>query len=131
MQNNFAKKLIELKLLAERLIEGRNKQNGLFTISHQVLFVLSAKDSVCPKEIIEKLGIAKSNLAIVAKKLLKDGLIVSKKSKENHKEIYYSITKKGEDVLEQKLNQICQLGGENTRPLDEAIALLNSAKENN
>jgi len=103
---SFAEQIVELKILADRWCEGKNKTNGLFLAKYQVLYVLSEGDFVAPKIIINKLGLAKSNLAIIAKELIKDGLIESKKDNQNRREIYYCITQKGRSELTKKLEQI-------------------------
>ncbi len=106
MSYSFANSIVWLKLLTDRICEGKNKKNGLFLVSYQVLFVLNENERVSPKELVLSLGLAKSNLAIIAKKMMKDGLIERTKDLQNRKEIYYNITLKGKEVLMAKLAQI-------------------------
>ncbi len=106
MGYSFANSIVWLKLLTDRICEGKNKKNGLFLVSYQVLFVLNENERVSPKELVLSLGLAKSNLAIIAKKMMKDGLIERTKDLQNRKEIYYNITLKGKEVLMAKLAQI-------------------------
>ena len=106
MSYSFANSIVWLKLLTDRICEGKNKKNGLFSVSYQVLFVLNENERVSPKELVLSLGLAKSNLAIIAKKMMKDGLIERTKDLQNRKEIYYNITLKGKEVLMAKLAQI-------------------------
>ena len=49
---------------------------------------------------------AKSNLAILAKKMIKDNLIESHKDKSNKREIFYYITEEGRTMLQEKLDNI-------------------------
>lgn len=106
MNYTFAENVISLKLLTDRLCEGKNKKNGLFLVTYQVLFVLSQEDRVSPKKLVYELGLAKSNLAIIAKKMIKAGLITQFKDLANRKEIYYCITPKGKEMLVEKVSQI-------------------------
>lgn len=106
MSYSFANSIVWLKLLTDRICEGKNKKNGLFLVSYQVLFVLNENERVSPKELVLSLGLAKSNLAIIAKKMMKDGLIERTKDLQNRKEIYYNITLKGKEILMAKLAQI-------------------------
>ena len=70
MSYSFANSIVWLKLLTDRICEGKNKKNGLFLVSYQVLFVLNENERVSPKELVLSLGLAKSNLAIIAKKMM-------------------------------------------------------------
>lgn len=104
--NVFSKSIIELKLIADRMAEGKVDEPGIFSNMHQILYIVNKKESVSPKEIILELNIAKSNLAILAKKMIEDGLIESHKDADNRREIFYTITEKGRDVLKEKLDRI-------------------------
>ena len=88
---------------------------------HQVLFILSRKDIVSPREIIAELNIAKSNLAILAKKMIEDGLIESHKDKNNRREIYYNITELGIEVLNKRLDVIDETLDGGTKSLINAL----------
>lgn len=105
--NLFSKNIIELKLISDRMAEGKDCDSGiLFTNMHQILFILNRKDTVTPKEIIAELNIAKSNLAILARKMINEGLIESHKDKSNKREIFYNITDAGRVTLEKRLSEI-------------------------
>ena len=107
--NSLSKNIIELKIITDRLAEGETSGTSIFTNMHQVLFILNRKDTVSPREIISELNIAKSNLAILAKKMIEDGLIESHKDKNNKREIYYNITPLGCDVLQKRLDTIDEI----------------------
>ena len=49
---------------------------------------------------------AKSNLAILAKKMISDKLIESHKDKSNKREIFYTLTETGKEMLQEKLDNI-------------------------
>ena len=65
----FASKIVDLKLALDRCCEGEGKKLGLFLTTHQILFIINKNDQVSPKEIMEKTGLIKSNLAIITKKM--------------------------------------------------------------
>ena len=102
----FTSKLIELKLLIDRIVEGKGAFAGPFTVKYQVLFLISSKGRVSPSELMANLNMAKSNIALLAKSMIKEGLILKVKEDDNKKQIYYEITEKGEEKLSEKLNSI-------------------------
>lgn len=107
LENNlFSKNIIELKLISDRIAEGKGESAGIFSNTYQILYILTRKEQVTPKELIAELNIAKSNLAILAKKMIKDGLIESHKDKFNKREIFYNITEAGKQMLQDKLDNI-------------------------
>lgn len=104
--NIFSKSIVEIKLIADRIAEGKGEEAGIFSNMHQILYILDRKETVTPRELIQELNIAKSNLAILAKKMIKDGQIESHKDKINKREIYYNITPLGKEILQKKLDNI-------------------------
>lgn len=104
--NIFSKSIVEIKLIADRIAEGKGEEAGIFSNMHQILYILNKQETVTPRELIMELNIAKSNLAILAKKMIKDGYIESHKDKINKREIFYNITDLGREVLAKKLNNI-------------------------
>ncbi|MBR2909171.1 MAG: MarR family transcriptional regulator [Clostridia bacterium] len=108
-RNSFAKSIIELKLLSNRIAEGKGTGAGVFTVKYQILFIISSNGKTSPQELIFELNMAKSNLALIAKKMISEGLIERIKEKENKKQIYYVITEKGQKELSVKMNAIDNL----------------------
>lgn len=106
MDLSFAKNIIELKLASDRIAEGRGKGSGVFTVRYQILYLIASNDKISPQELIEELKMAKSNLALITKKMIKDGVITSFKEEGNRKQIYYSITKDGKKELKTKMEAI-------------------------
>lgn len=104
--NAFSRSIVELKLISDRIAEGKGEQASIFSNTYQILYILNRKETVTPKELIAELNIAKSNLAILAKKMIKDGQIESHKDKLNKREIYYNITSVGKEMLQEKLDNI-------------------------
>ena len=104
--NLFSRNIVELKLITDRIAEGKGDDAGIFSNTFQVLYLLDKRDNVTPKELINELNIAKSNLAILAKKMIEDGQMESHKDQDNRREIYYNITPYGRELLLGKHNQI-------------------------
>lgn len=105
-RNLFSKGIVELKLISDRIAEGKGESAGIFSNTYQILYILTRKESVTPKELIAELNMAKSNLAILAKKMIKDGLMESHKEKSNKREIFYNITEDGRAMLQEKLDNV-------------------------
>jgi len=108
-KKRFAKAIVELKLLSDRIAEGVGSGAGIFTVKYQMLYLISSNGKTSPQELIQKLNMAKSNLAIMAKKMVMEGLIVSSKEITNKKQVYYTITEKGKKELSVKMNAIDNL----------------------
>lgn len=106
MDSSFAKNIIELKLASDRIAEGKGKGAGVFTVRYQILYLIASKDKISPQELIYELKMAKSNLALITKKMIKDGVISSFKEDGNRKQIYYSITDQGKKELQTKMDAI-------------------------
>ena len=104
--NNFAKNIIELKLLSNRISEGKGIGSGVFTVKYQILYLIASSGQTSPQELIFELNMAKSNLALIAKKMINEGLIVRTKETTNKKQIYYMITDKGSKELAIKMKAI-------------------------
>lgn len=106
VNNSFAKSIIELKLASDRIAEGKGDGAGVFTVKYQLLYLIATNGETSPQELIYQLNMAKSNLALIAKKMIADGLIVRKKEPGNKKQIYYVITDKGLKELNVKMEAI-------------------------
>jgi len=130
LQDSFAKSIIELKLLTNRIADGKGYGEGVFTVKYQMLYLIAFKDKISPQELIFELKMAKSNLALMANKMIKEGLIESSKEQGNRKQIYYSITNKGKKALNVKMEAINNMQTEDSKEmlahLEEVIASLKS-----
>lgn len=106
LENSFAKSIIELKLLSDRIAEGKGSGAGVFTVKYQMLYLINENGLTPPQELIHDLNMAKSNLALLAKKMINEGLIIRQKEVGNRKQIYYVITEKGKKELSVKMKAI-------------------------
>lgn len=101
MDQTFSDAVIDLKILADRLAEGVGKNAGIFSLKYQILYLVGRENIISPRELIYRLGIAKSNLALACNTLVREGLLEKSQDEGNKKEIFYNITKKGSaDLLE-------------------------------
>ena len=95
------KELIKEKILINRKVE----ELGGFSQEMQILFLVN--DGYCtPKSIIEQLGILKTNLSIICKKLINSGYLIKQYSIENKKLVSYSLSVKGKHKLENIIKEM-------------------------
>ena len=104
------KLIIALRMELERICDGfdsadGNKKTNL-TLKMKMLFLLSTNGELSPNSLISALGLAKSNLTILCRSLLEEGLIEVKKSETDKRTISYILTNKGEKQLKTYLNQL-------------------------
>ena len=83
----------------------KNNDSVKFDIKLKVLHIIKNTEKTTPNDIIDKLGMARSNLAIMCNKLTKEGLITKHKDLLNKKEIFYTITPSGLEMLEEAYNK--------------------------
>ena len=92
-----SEEILTLVINFENLIKNSNADK--LDIKLKVLHLIGREEKTSPSVIIEKLGMARSNLAIMCNKLVKDKLIEKHKDSTNKKEIFYSLTQAGEEFL--------------------------------
>ena len=95
---SIARKLLEIKSLSQTICN--ITKNETTNTQIKVLYFVDEYSSISPQILISKLGIVKSNLALITKKMIEDDLIVSKKSLSDKRAIFYSITPKGKKMLD-------------------------------
>jgi len=95
------KDVLSLTIRLENLCEGFDDTNksAVLTSKIKVLLVLSKVEFATPNTLMINVGLAKSNLAILCNKLVKDELIVKTKDSFDAREIAFSITNEGKKVL--------------------------------
>ena len=95
---SISRKLLEIKSLSQTICN--ITKNETTNTQIKVLYFIDEYTSVSPQILISKLGIVKSNLALITKKMIEENLIVSKKSLSDKRAIFYSITTKGKKMLD-------------------------------
>ena len=83
----------------------KSSETEKFDIKFKVLHLIDRTEKATPNFLIDKLGMARSNLAIMCNKLNKTGLIEKHKELLNKKEIYYTITPAGKELLEENYDK--------------------------
>lgn len=109
MPNNqdFAKNIVSLIARLQNLCEGFDDTNksAVITAKVKILLELSKADSVTPTVLKRSVGLAKSNVALICRKLIEEGLVSKSKDSFDTREIFYSITDKGEKCLDEFLTK--------------------------
>lgn len=120
-------KLIELRITLSTYCDGFNvknfSKNTSLSARTKILHLLSTRD-LSPNEIIAELAIAKSNVAIITKSMIDDGVIISYKKIDNTRNIYYSITENGIQELQnykETFRKILDVKSEDIEDLDKSI----------
>lgn len=109
-------------------------------MNKKILFVLSKNKNCPPAVLIDTVGIAKSNLALICKSMLAEGTISAKKSESDKRNIFYNITEKGINELNNfysdiaNENELALSNDKETRLMekkfDEIIEFLNKKLKN-
>ena len=96
--NTTSEEILSLIINFEYLL--KSSDTDKFDIKFKVLNLIDRNDKATPNFLIDKLGMARSNLAIMCNKLNKAGLIEKHKEAINKKEIFYTLTPSGKTLLE-------------------------------
>ena len=123
-----ADKLIRLLLYTRK---ATSLPDGAFGLQERLLFCLLAAPQP-PRELMESLGMAKSNLALLAKKCIGEGLIDKTTQNGDRRTILYALTEKGRTETQKRLSAINEkfatvLPDDNAR--GTALATLDAANE--
>lgn len=106
---DLAKNIMKARILTQNACESfhksSNKKQSL-PIQTRILFLIQEYGKVSPTLLIEKLYIAKSNLALMCKKLITLGYIQASQDLIDKRVIYYCLTPSGQEYLQQKLKSI-------------------------
>ena len=116
-----AKKLIEIESLLENLMKKR-REGSLLRM--KILFFGSLYENLSIGMIIEKLGIKKTNFALMTASLEKEGCLVVKKSNMDRRCRVIELTEKGRAELDEYLKDFDKSLGNTSPEIDNAIDLL-------
>lgn len=94
----------------ENLCEGFDvdSKSALISSKFKVLLALNEQNNVSPSMLIDKLGLAKSNLALLCKSMIAEGLIEKRKDEFDNRVIFYTLTTQGKQVLDGSLNTMAE-----------------------
>lgn len=94
---DVAQSLAELQVLSENFVK-RHTQN-LSDNEFKIMTIIKAYDECSPKILVAKVGILKTNLAHVLKKLIAEGLVCSREHVQDLRSKMYALTEAGEQML--------------------------------
>ena len=125
---SIARQILELKTLSQTICS--ITKNKATSTEIKILYFIDEYKNCSPQVLISKLGIAKSNLALLTKKMIKENLITSKRGYQDGRSIHYSITSAGKKMLDEyilNLNKIFheQESGELESSLKTILEYLN------
>ena len=137
-KRGLAFNLVTTRMLLDNLCDGFDtscsSKKSLLTTKIKMLHLLNLEGKLSPSLIICKLGIAKSNLAILASGMINEGLIEKIEDSFDKRVIYYAISESGKTLLKDSLKAIdtqvcgCSMNTNKckilNRKLEEVIKLL-------
>lgn len=118
-----AEKIIEIESLLENLLK-KNREGSLLRL--KILFFSRLYENLSISMIIEKLGIKKTNFALMTAQLEKDGLLIIKKSSLDKRCRIIELTEKGNAELDEFVKDIEKSLGATTPELDYTLETLNN-----
>ena len=114
--------LLEIEALLENLMK-KNCEGGI--LRFKILFFSSLYENLSISMIISKLGIQKTNFAIMTAALEKEGCLVVKKSSLDRRCRVVELTEKGRQELDDYLKEIDKQLEPTSPEIDYAIETLN------
>lgn len=115
-------KLIEIEALLENITKHFAKNNLLRV---KFLYFVSVYQNLSVGMIISKLGVKKSNFALLSKKLEEEGVVSVKHGEFDRRNRMLFLTEKGRKELDTYLNEMKKFFGEEDHEVDKAIEQLN------
>ncbi len=115
-------KIIEIEALLENITK-HYAENNLLRM--KILYFISEYQNLSVGMIIDKLGIKKSNFALMTKELEREGLVVSKQGEIDKRCRMLYLTEKGKNVLNSYLEEIGKYFSEEEHEVSKAIETLN------
>ncbi len=116
-----ASNLIEIETLLENLMK-KNNDGGILKM--KILFFGRLYENLSISMIIEKLGIQKTNFALMSAALEKEGCLVIKKSNLDRRCRVIELTEKGNAILDEYLKQIEKELDATSPEIDYALEIL-------
>ena len=116
-----AGKFLELTALSENLLKSKSS-SGLLRL--KVLYMAEVYQNLSVSMIIEKLGIKKSNFALMTTELAKEGIIEIKSTEIDRRCRTICLTQKGKQELEAYKKQIEEKIGTTSIEVDHSLNVL-------
>ena len=102
MNNGLGEKIVNLLLFTRKATA---TEAGAFGLRERFLFCIRDRAQP-PRELMDALGMTKSNLALLANKCISEGLIHKSKLSSDRRALSYSITEKGKALIDSLLDEI-------------------------
>ena len=103
--NGIGEYLIELRIATRNACNFEHGKGSFVTLRTKVLYLLSLRPAQ-PPELMERLCMVKSNLAILCNKMSADGVIEKERNSDDKRVISYHITDKGRAELAETVRLI-------------------------
>ncbi len=116
-------KIIEIEALLENVTK-HCAENNLLRM--KIIYFISQYKNLSVGMIIDKLGIKKSNFALMTKELEREGIITSKQGEIDKRCRMLYLTEKGQKELNDFIEKIGRYFDENDHEVAKAIEVLNS-----
>lgn len=116
-------KLLEIEALTENLTK-HIANNNLLKI--KVLYFISEYENLSVSMIIDKLGLKKSNFALMAKDLEKEGLVTSRQGEIDKRCRMMKLTEKGREFLDKFMSELQGYFPENNSEVEHALETLST-----
>ncbi|MGN1201187.1 MAG: MarR family transcriptional regulator [Candidatus Caccovivens sp.] len=116
-------KLLEIEALTENLTK-HIANNNLLKV--KVLYFISEYENLSVSMIIDKLGLKKSNFALMAKELEKEELVTSRQGEIDKRCRMMNLTEKGKEFLNAFMSELESHFPENNCEVEHAIETLST-----
>lgn len=117
-------KLLSLQQNLERILFFEQKAFGkeIFSLKFKILLLIFTHKSISPSQIKYEMSIAKSNVAMFCKTLIKEEKIEYIEDKKDRRAIRYNLTKSGEQYVKSRLYEFSKIF-ENTFGATELVKI--------
>lgn len=108
MKKELMKSIISVCSTLENLCEGFDikSKSALISSKLKILVFVDEAKKISPSALIDKVGIAKSNLTLLCQGLCNDNLLERQKDEFDSRVVFYSLTSKGKDYLNSNLDTL-------------------------
>ena len=109
MKNNkLIKNIIQLCTKLENYCEGfdENSKGELISTKLRILIEIDECNKISPCMLVEKIGLAKSNIALICNGMVKDNLLSKQKDEIDNRVVFYSLTDQGKKELNESLKKL-------------------------
>ncbi|MBP3431482.1 MAG: MarR family transcriptional regulator [Clostridia bacterium] len=116
-------KILEIEALTENLTKHFAKNNLL---KIKVLYFISQYENLSVSMIIEKLGLKKSNFALMTKELENEGFVVSKQGEIDKRCRLMTLTEKGKEELASFMSCLDSFFADGSSEVEKALGTISS-----